>query len=238
MIVNDMTIPADAQAITIATAASKIDTELGGLASPLLQGGSSHVNPCKIGDIEGTLAWTGSSYNDLSGTWTFTRSEAGDAVVIDRPTAIRTNYDRNYNDPYLMIIFMGQNGGYTDDAELIERHRLMIEHSTAKHFLVLGFSSGTAASRADYESAMKYEFGRNFLSLREYLAHPIYTGGVITSCYGLADEGLTPTADDLAKIAVGQVPSQLLADAVHYTSATKTIIGNLIYKRLCELNIL
>lgn len=244
MTINNISIPSTPTAVLIASRSVDvgIPTWFGNHATPLLQGGSSHVNPCHIGDVEGTLAWTGSSYYDPEGTWTFTRNTDGDAVTIDRPTAIRTNFDINKNNPYLMIIFMGQNGGYTSNEELVWQHQRMIDHAHATNFIVLGLSSGTAASRQSYEEAMQDAFGRYFISLREYLAHPIYDGlgtGTenIVNCYGLADAGLTATAEDIAQIAVGSVPSQCLIDSVHYTEATRTVIGKLIYKRCCELNI-
>ena len=225
IMVNDVTIPATSTPVTLATYASPFKTALGYTATPLLQGGA-HVNPVKLGGIEGTLRWTGSSYSDTSGTWTFTRSEAGEQVVINRPTALTTAYDREKNSPHLMVIFMGQNGGYSDNEELVNLHRLMIAHANAKHVIVLGLSSGSATSRAEYEAAMKKAFGRYFISLREYLSQ-----------YGLADAGLTPTTADTTAMMGGTVPPQLLADNVHYTDATKTVIGNLIYKRCCELGI-
>ena len=93
---------------------------------------------------------------------------------------------------------------------------------------------------------MKKEFGRYFISLREYLAHPIKnSSGEIISCYGLADQGLEPGSKEyngttyvaLDEIATGTVPHQILADSVHYTLGTKTVIGNMLYKRCKELNI-
>ena len=225
MIVNNITIPADTTAVQIATYSNPIKTAFGHNATPLLQGGA-HVNPVNIGGVEGTLKWTGASHSDTSGTWTFTRSKAGDAVTIDRPTAIVTMADRKWNDPHLMIIFMGQNGGYNSNAELVQMHRLMMAHAKAKHTVVLGLSTGTADSRGAYETAMREAFGRYFISLREYL-----------SAYGLADAGLTPTDADTAAMEKGQVPPQLLADGVHYTSACKTVIGNMLYKKCCELGI-
>lgn len=239
MMVNNIEIPETATAVTLATRADDkgLMTEFGNTVTPLLQGGS-HINPCRIGDVEGTLKWTGSSYSDTTGTWTFTRSTAGSAVSITRPTALRTNYDMNFNSPYLMIIFIGQNGGYADYDDLIRWHRLMIEHSKARHVLVLGLSSGSANSRAEYEAAMRKEFGRYFISLREYLSTPIYDAdGTIVNCYGLDDQDLTPTDDDLTAIASGVVPPSCLSDTVHYTSGTRTVIGNLIYKKCRELNI-
>lgn len=240
MEINNVIIPAEMTPLTLATMSADggIPTQFGKLATPLLQGGGGHVNPCYIGDVQGTLKWTGSSGSDNAGIWTFTRSVAGDAVTIKRPTALRTDFDINQNSPYLMIIFMGQNGGWDSPADLVRMHKLMLDHASAQHYLILGLHTGTAESRADYEAAMLDAFGRSFFSLRQYLAHPITdASGTITSCYGLDDAGMTPTADDLAKIDDGQVPLQLLADGTHYTDATKTVVGNAIYKYCCDLNI-
>lgn len=248
MEVNGIIIPADTTSVIVASRSTDggIITHEGNKVTPLLQGGA-HVNPCKIGDVKGTLKWTGSSYSDTSGTWTFTRSEAGEEIVIDRPTAIRTDFDMNRNAPYLSVIFIGQNGGYNDLDDLVRQHRLMIEHSQAKHTIVLGLSSGSAASRAEYEARMKKEFGRYFISLREYLSHPIYNSdGEIISCYGLADQGLElndtytyngTTYDALAEIKAGTVPHMILADSVHYTTGTKKVIGDMLYKKCRDLNI-
>ena len=127
------------------------------------------------------------------------------------------------------------------------QHKMMIEHSNANHVIILGLSSGSAASREDYEARMKKEFGRYFISLREYLSTPIYENGEIVSCYGIADQDANVAMDYVAQNASGKtvlqeitegiVPHAILADRVHYTSGTKTVIGNLIYKRCKELNI-
>ena len=239
MMINSLTIPADITPIVIATRAEGgIPTQLGRKVSPLLQGGA-HVNPCYIGDVRGILSWTGSGHSDASGTWTFTRDVAGEEVIITRPTAIRTDFDINRNAPKIMVIFIGQNGGYDDVEDLINQHRLMIEHSNCEDFVVLGLSSGSAESRADYEAAMKKEFGRRFISLREYLSTPIYnSSGDIISCYGLDDAGLAMDTNAKTEISSGIVPHQLLSDSVHYTTETKTVIGNLVYKRIKELGML
>ena len=249
MTINNITIPAVCEPVTIATRTDDkgILTEGGYKVTPLLQGGA-HVNPVMIGEVEGTLRWTGSNYADQTGTWTFTRSEPGEEVVIDRPTAIRTNFDRIHNEKNeIMVIFMGQNGGYSSIDDLIDMHRKMIDHFKGKEYVILGLSSGTAAQRADYEAAMKNAFGRRFISLREYLAAPIYDeDGNIISCYGLADQGLEPGTKEyngvtyvaLEEIAIGVVPHQIISDSVHYTAGTKTVIGEMLYRKMKELNIL
>ena len=242
MLVNNITIPATCEPVTIAVRKtdSGILTEEGYKVTPLLQGGA-HVNPVKIGEVEGTLRWTGTNYADTNGIWTFTRSVAGEAVTIKRPTAVRTAFDRLHNQPSeVMILFIGQNGGYADLTDLIRMHQQMISHFKGKEYLVLGLSSGTESQRAEYEKQMKQAFGRRFVSLREYLAHPVYDtdGKTVISCYGLDDAGLDPTDADIERIKQGQVPQTLLADSVHYTAATKTVIGTMLHKKIIELGIL
>jgi hypothetical protein len=238
MITNHITIPASLDPVLIADrdVDTGISTVLGHIATPLLQGGA-HINPCFIGDVEGILEFTGTNNADMTGDWVFTRTTVGDAVVIDRPTPIVTDFDRNHNDG-IQIQFIGQNGGYDNNEELVYQNRLMLEHSRANKFIVLGVSSGSEAARADIEAIMLQEFGRNYVSLRAYLAAPIYAnnGTTITSCYGLDDAGLTATQDDLNAIATGTVPPQCLADSVHYTTATKTVIGEMLYKYMVALN--
>lgn len=229
MMINNIVIPSTKTPVTIASSSADhgISTQLGKKVTPLLQGGTHHVNPCYIDDIEGTLAWTGSSYNDPNGTWTFTRNEEGEQVTINRPTAIRTHYDINKNAPKLMIIYIGQNGGWDNDVnELIRQHKLMIDHAKAEDYIILGFSSGSSSERKVYEDTMKKEFGRRFISLREYLSQ-----------YGLEDAGLSPTEEDTRMIAEGKTPKSLLADTVHYNDKCKIVIGKMLTKRIKELNI-
>lgn len=254
MEINGITIPASG-AVEIASMTDSvggIPTHFGETVKPLLQTGA-HVNPCVIGNVKGTLSWSGTARETASssspwvtGKWYFTRSAAGDAVEITRPTAIRTDFDINKNAPHLMIILMGQNGGFSDLDELVLQHKRMIEHSHAKNYLILGMHSGTASSRETYETRMKAEFGRNFLSLREYLSHPIYgeDNETITSCWGMADQNVEidpeyeyddkTTAEE---IALGMTPHQILADSVHFTSGTQQVIGDLIYRYCRDLNI-
>ena len=103
----------------------------------------------------------------------------------------------------------------------------MIAHAKARNVLILGMHSGSAESRAEYEAAMTKEFGRHFISLRQYLVN-----------YGLQDAGMTATEEDTAALATGTVPPQLLSDGVHYKTEVRTIIGNMLYEKICELNML
>ncbi len=239
MMLNNVTIPATTTPVTVATKADGgIPTQLGEMATPLLQGGA-HVNPCYLGDVKGTLVYTGSDYADPDGTWTFTRESSGNEVIINRPTALRTDFDINRNASY-MILFVGANGGYASNDALVELHKKMIAHhkGSMDKVLIVGFSKSgcTEASMLDYETTMRNAFGRRFVSVRKYLSTPIYSNDVIVSSYGLDDAGITPTAEDLVQVAVGSVPPSLRVDSVHYNTACKTVLGDMFYKRMVELN--
>lgn len=240
MMCNNITIPNTAGTrVTIATRAEGgILTEFGKRVTPLLQGGGDHVNPCYIDNVRGVLSWMGTNATDQTGYWAFAPNAKGTGRTIKRPTAIRTAFDINHNNPYLMVIYIGMNAPVSPVDEFVQYHKLMIQHANAKHVIMLGVHSGTAAGE-EYITAMKKAFGRYFISLKEYLAHPIYDtdGETIISCYGLDDAELTPTAEDLTAISNGECPPQLMVDGIHYTDACKAVIGNMIYKKCQELNI-
>lgn len=219
--VNNITIPSDGSV----NLGKNFETYLtSGTQRPFRQG-FANFNPCEINGIKGNLSYTG-QWDSPDDDYIFTRLEAGNEIIINRPTAIIGNCDKNYNAPYLMVIFMGQNGGWTDLDDLVNKHKLMINHAKAKHVIVLGLSTGSKSDRSEYENRMKKEFGRYFISIRDYL-----------STYGVQDAGITPTDTDNQMIAEGKVPQSLLSDAVHYNDTGKTVIGNMLFKKCKELNI-
>ena len=120
---------------------------------------------------------------------------------------------------------MGQNGGFTDTANLINQHKYAIDYlnSKVKDYLIIGLTTGTQASRASYEADMLNAFGRRFINAREYI-----------SAYGMSDLGLTPTAQDSIDMGVGQIPESLMYDSIHMNANGYTVLGNLVYKRLVE----
>lgn len=231
MVVDNLVIPSTTTEFMLA-GNEGIKTYLGHYAHVVGQDNGAKVNPIIIDGIPLSLFKKDELFYAA-------RKTPGVEKTINRTTSILTRYEREHSNPYLMTIFMGQNGGYANVEELVNLHRLMLEHSKSKYQLILGMHTGTTESRANYEQAMLTAFGRKFFSLRQYLAHPVYDldDTTIKTCWGLQDVGLTPTADDLAKIAVGQVPLPLMADGTHFTDATKTAIGNAIYSYLVGLSI-
>ena len=248
MIVNDIIIPADTTPVIVGKMSEGgITTASGVVATPLLQGGSAHVNPCYIGDTEGRLKWTGSAWNDQTGTWTFIRTSKGTAVKIDRPTKIKTAYDAIYNNKknILLTVFMGYNGWKNANGDwwqlddLLKYHKMLISNTECKDFVVIGIHKARGTFDMNvYEEMFENEFGRRFISLRQYLAHPIYAddGFTIISSYGLMDAGLDATDTDLSDIRAGNCPSSLLFDGVHFNNYGKAVVGNYIYSRMKELN--
>ena len=166
MMVNNITIPADKTPVVVATYADGgFTTAAGAKVKPSTRGATSsaHENPVMIANVLGTLEWSvtneATSEEKAASVWTFTRLEAGDEVVIDRPTAMTTAYDREKNAPHLMVIFMGTNDGNPPNVEnIIKRARKMIAHAKAENTIVLGITRGNNDTLAAYDTAMENVF--------------------------------------------------------------------------------
>ena len=226
-IVNDFTIPADTTKVKVAGFDKQLTDNFGRSVHPLRQGNGS-LNPCYIAGIQGTLSIIQTSSTSTDYEYFFQRTTAGSAKVIDRPTPIITDGQIKRKSD-IMVIFIGQNGGFSDDNELINQIKSMVDFNDSPNteYVVVGVPSGSSAERAARDSAFQQAFGRRFINIREYL-----------SKYGLADAGITPTTQDLDDMSKGMNPTSLRVDSVHLNAAGYTVIGNVIYKRLKELGIL
>jgi hypothetical protein len=221
-----ITIPAGTTSVAVT-----LLSDDGGTVAPLLQdsSGVKGINPCFIEDIQGVLSYS-------SGVYYFTRSVAGTSKVINRPSSL-IPASQILTGTYIPIIWMGTNGGFADSAELIYQHKKMLDIANVKKYLILGTTNVTESQGSSRETLMYKEFGRHYINLRQYLSSPIYDGETIVSSYGLNDEGLTATAQDLADIATGYVPTSLRIDSgnIHYNNYGYDAIGKLVYKRGHEL---
>lgn len=237
--VNNIIIPSDTTPVVIGTyAEGGLDTVRGHKAFPLAKPNIVCMNPCSIGGILGNVNWTGTSNTDTNGTWTFTRLENGNKLIIDRPTPIITNYAK-YNKG-IIIIWIGTNGGYGTESNLVDMNRKVIEHSGCENrYVVLGVCNNTSSALQGYETKMDNEFGSHFINIRKYLSTPIYESDGISllSSYGLRDAGLEMTEQDKIDIQSGRIPSSLRADSTHFNNYGKSVIGKYIYKRMYELGL-
>ena len=179
------------------------------------------VNPVEINGVKGNLG-QGSTFG--ASPYTFTRLEAGDSVDVNRPTRVITKSMRELNNTNnVMIIWIGQNGGYDDVNTLISQINQMIKLNNTTNYLVISLTSG---GKETINTVLNKEFGVKFIDARQYLID-----------YGLDDAGLTPTQEDLDNISNNLVPKSLLVDSdnVHFNKYGYTIIANLEYKRGKEL---
>lgn len=126
---------------------------------------------------------------------------------------------------YIPIVFIGENGGYVDNEDLINQINTILNMDKLNDkFIVLGLTSGTSASRLDLEQAMESAFGDRYINLRDYIVQN-----------GFKQSKLVATNEDLAAIKDGSVPPSLLLDASQLNAYGYTIIGNAIYERMNKL---
>lgn len=193
--------------------------------------------PCTIAGVEGKLyvAATGNAPYQISRA-TFTRTTAGESVVVPAGTKIIPEAQKM--DADINIIFEGTNGGWTpahttandnSDADceaLVELIKLQIAETGKSKYIVVGLTWGSRNSNDNINDHLRKAFGDNFLDLKAYLS----------STQALTDAGITPTDEDLACIAGGQVPRSLIfSDGVHFTSKGYELIAQQVYAKMIEL---
>jgi lysophospholipase L1-like esterase len=218
--VQPFTIPATVSAVAVTLKSAYMN----GLVAPLVGSGVPDINPCTINGIKGTLSLSG-------GVYYFTRAVQGIAAVpVTRPVPLITNAMRARRNG-ITIIWTGTNGGWTDtdgvtykSEVLVSQIRQMTEYLQNERYLVIGLTAVTAATYASLDAALIRTFGRKFLDLRGYIL-----------AYGLADAGITPTAQDNTDIAEGRIPTSLRVDGTHFNDAGYTVVGTQVYLRLLEL---
>lgn len=227
-----ITIPSDGSTVDVT---EKIHDEYGtqqdfgnGLYSSDYNGWDS-VNPCYVNGIECILQKA-----NASAPITIKRSTIGDAIVINRPTRIHMNSEVFKKNPVL-ILCLGQNEGFNRDADiLIQQIKGIIEFFKSERYIVVGIPHSLSGYtwEAPINDALKKEFGKHYLDAEKYMKTPLYgeNGKTIVSSYALSDANLTPTSDDLSKVATNQYPNAIMYDGVHFNHYGYEVWGNLEYK--------
>lgn len=199
--VGTFTIPADTSLVEITLTSA--DGQTFGTAPVFNPGGS--FNPCTIAGVQGTIVNAG------SGVYKFARKTEGDSVEVPAGTIVTSDADDIFNNAdAVMLVNIGINAGWNTDADtLLNQVQLMVDHFTdcgGTKYIITGPYAGqflnTESQRAvvfDYETKAATAFGEHWLNLREYLI-----------ANGLAENGLTASALDTERMAVGQIPASLL----------------------------
>ena len=199
--VGAFTIPSDTSLVEITL--SSADGQTFGLSPVFNPGGS--FNPCTIAGVQGTIVHAG------SGVYQFSRRTAGNSVAVPAGTVVTSDADGIFNNAdAVMLVNIGINAGWNENADtLLNQVQLMVNHFTESggtKYIITGPYAGqflnSDSRRAvvfDYETKAASAFGEHWLNLREYLIDN-----------GLTENGLTASALDTERMAVGQIPASLL----------------------------
>ncbi len=213
-------IPADMESVEI-----KID---GG--APLRQG-TAGMESVEIAGIEGEMVIEQESYMASDYMYYFHRKEPGIAVEVEAETEIITSGSKMYLD-YLLIVFMGENGGYADISELIEQQMSIVEHQTTNsdRYIIIGSHTGTEVEKAELESKMEEEYGAKYINLRSYMSSQ-----GIKDAAKICGTEVVLTEKDQEMMRLGMTPESLLSDTVHFNKYGYELIGYLLYERMDKL---
>lgn len=239
----DITIPSNTDTIIVATPTNYLKSSFDGQpVTPLLQSSPTLVNPCIIEGVECTLSYTNPNYS-------IKRNVAGTAMNIKADSQIIMISAKNNRNPQLAVIWCWQNGGYSNEEDLIIKLDKIISNIGTTNFLLIGLHSGTLESRKEQENALTAKYGDRFFNWRNYV-----------STNALAEFGITPTKDsdltpeqiangaksDIYQMSVGALPSSLWSkmfgrngdtsnDVVHLNAAGYLILGYKIVQRFKDI---
>ena len=196
-----------------------------GKGPQLLQHGEIGVNPCKLGDVEGTLAFSESGF-------TFTRSAAGDKVKVKDGTQLFTQGDLQSGPDDIIVLFSGANDGLTEESAdtLIKQQQEILDHIGSPQYVVIGVTYAKDAKELSAINAkLKEAYGSHFLNIYEYFME-----------YGLMDAtpSLLETEEDRDDIGNGVIPTSLRQDYVHGNHTYYSLLAKQVYRKLMYLGYL
>ena len=217
-VVNNFRIPKNTSKVEI-----HLTSSAGGPVAPLRRG-EKGLNPVKIDGVQGIISIDQETTKSKNFTYYFERLKSGKAVSVNKGTLVEPALVNEFKN-YLPIIFIGQNGGYQDNQQLVDQIKSIVNmEKYNERYLVLGLTTGTAESRSDLEKLMETEFGTKYVNLREEI-----------SSKGMEIAGVTPNKEDVLAMKMGSVPPSLLSDKVHFNAKGYEVIGEIVFERMQEL---
>lgn len=147
---------------------------------------------------------------------------------------VETNGQAEYCDG-IYIIFMGENGGFINNEELINQQKAILARQTLNKdkFLILSMTTGDTESRQELEEELVSEYGDRYLNLRAYFSGEDIDG---KNVFNEAKQfGVTFTETDKSQMAIGAVPGCLRDDDIHYNNAGYRLMADIIYGRMKKL---
>lgn len=206
------TIPAD-------TAPVQVLLWQGGDDPIMMRMDDAGINPCTIAGVEGTL-----SYNEGDGAYYFTRTQAGDPVMVPNGMPVQTFAEADRRDDDIIILFAGSNLPPDKDTagELVSMEKQMLSYLGTDRYLVLGLTCKTLINDvAEINTTLEQAFGDHFVDIRAYLLEN-----------GLEKAGITPTEQDKKELEWGEIPSSLRVDQIHGNYLFYQIVGEYVAEQL------
>ena len=161
--------------------------------------------------------------------YTFTRTDGGaDTVSFASGAKVITAPSYLY-DGRTVIIFMGENGGYSNLDELIAQQEEILEAcGNPEMFLIISSTSGSNESRKEITEVMTERWGERYINMGNELNSS-------TKSYELAGYSEEAIASATESIANGTVNQLLIKDKCHPNAVGYAVIGNIIFERLFRL---
>ena len=216
----DVTIPATTSQVQIT-----LTNIYGQHLLPILQRYTSH--DVVIDGIEGTLTTTQTDPAASNADYFFTRKASGNAYSAKAGDDVFVKDFKSTLNPHrAKIIWAGQNGGYDTDstnryggdvenandrARLIHMIKTYIDVCGCEYYMVLSPSRKTNDA---LEKEFAEAFGNRFFNVRMYMVKHGIDDAI---ALGYLPSSGYPTAQDIADMNNGIVPSSLRADATHFT---------------------
>lgn len=215
--VSACTIPAGTQPVEVSL--SSPDTNV----KYMLHYGDNGVNPCMIGNVEGTL------YEE-DDVFTFKRSKSGKATEVADNTQLKTYGDITGSSDDILILFSGANDGLSKDnvLQLVETQKQIIDYLGTEDYIVIGPTYAESASDlVEINQALLNEYNEHFLNAHEYFVN-----------FGLNDSKLPVTDTDRKDMASDYIPDSLRTDYVHGKPIFYQLLAEQVYRKLMYLGYL
>ena len=196
----------------------------GGKAVSILRLGDTGVNPVRIGSVVGRL-----DRIDDQNHYTFTPTHVRYQDTLPKNSRVVTYAAAHYRSA-IPVIFIGQNGGYSNTADLIRQQKAIIHNQIGaeNQYIVVGLHTGTAKQRAALEEKMQQTYGDHYINLRKIL-----------SKNGTKIAGIKATKEDRRMMRAGMVPASLLADDhLHFNAKGYRTVAKVIYARMTALKLI
>ena len=160
--------------------------------------------------------------------YTFKRTDGGTNTLNFAPGArVRTRCSYEF-DGRTCIIFMGENGGYSDTAELIkQQEEILAACGNPEFYLIISTTSGTTESRTEIRNALSARWGERYINMGDELNS--------RRAYELAGYSDSVIKSVQSNIAQGSVSTLLVKDKCHPNAVGYAVIGNVIFERLFDI---